>query len=74
MKEGHSKIERKKPGNYDPSLQVDSVVQVSINDVPRYGVIKWIGHLDDVQLADALIAGLELVRHVCLLPSTQFLI
>ena len=44
----------------DPTLQENSCVEVSINDKPHYGLIRWIGKIED-KFGDVLIAGLELV-------------
>ena len=60
MTESSSSLYKKKSDSYDPSLQVDSVVQVSINGEPKYGLIRWIGNIEKVNSTD-LIAGLELV-------------
>ena len=56
----HFKTEDPKLGNYDPSLQIDSLVQISINGAPKYGLIKWIGSIEDMYPNEP-IAGLELV-------------
>ena len=49
--------------NYDPNMQVDSVVEVSVNGVPHYGLIRWIGVVEVSNTKD-LIAGLELVSFI----------
>ncbi len=48
------------PRNIDLTLQVDSVVEVSINSVPHYGVIRWMGVPDGFK-TDEPIVGIELV-------------
>jgi len=55
----HLKTESPKLDNYDPSLQIDSLVQISINGVPKYGLIKWMGFIEDMY-PNERIAGLEL--------------
>ena len=47
----------------DPTLQENSCVEVSINDKPHYGLIRWIGKIEE-KFGDVLIAGLELVSNV----------
>ena len=43
-------------------VEVGSMVEVPMAEgLPRYGVIRWIGHLPQV---DKLVAGLELVRRI----------
>ena len=43
--------------------EVGSMVEVPMAEgLPRYGVIRWIGHLPQVK--DKLVAGLELVRTI----------
>lgn len=49
--------------SYDPTLQIDSMVQVSVNGLPCYGLIKWIGSIEEMSSSGELIAGLELVRY-----------
>ena len=44
-------------------FEVGSMVQVSVGEeLPRYGVIRWIGQLPQVK--DKLVAGLELVKKI----------
>ena len=43
-------------------FEVGSKVEVPVQGVPRYGVIRWIGRLPQVK--NMLLAGLELVRRV----------
>eukprot|EP00794_Sanderia_malayensis_P018788 gene18788-20679_t len=44
---------------YDPNLQVDSVVEVNINNEPHYGVIRWKGVPDNFSTNEPIV-GLEL--------------
>ncbi|XP_053203646.1 ubiquitin carboxyl-terminal hydrolase CYLD-like [Panonychus citri] len=50
--------------NHEDELDIGSLVEVTIDDIPRYGVIKWIGSMnnltDDVNHQHQLIAGIEL--------------
>ena len=49
-------------GLYNHNLEVGSLVQMKSNDTnPRYGTIKWIGNMDNVQ---GTIAGIELVNQL----------
>ena len=44
-------------------LEVGCMVEVPMTEsLPRYGVIRWIGHIPQVR--DKLVAGLELVRRI----------
>ena len=49
--------------SHDPTLQIDSMVQVKVNGQPCYGLIKWIGNIEEMSPSGELIAGLELVRY-----------
>ena len=42
-------------------LEVGSIVEVPISDdIPRYGIIRWMGNMPQVK--EKLVVGLELVR------------
>ncbi|XP_067128573.1 ubiquitin carboxyl-terminal hydrolase CYLD isoform X2 [Centruroides vittatus] len=45
---------------YSSDLEVGSVVEVAINGVPCYGVIKWIGRIGEGQNNNKLVAGIEM--------------
>ena len=47
----------------DPTLQENSCVEVSLNDELYYGLIRWIGKIEEI-FGNILIAGLELVSNV----------
>jgi len=47
-------------GNNKEKLGVGSLVEVMIDDIPRYGVIKWIGTLPCLDEKSQVVAGIEL--------------
>lgn len=53
----------KRPQPGSPELGVGSVVEVMVNGVPRYGVIRWVGYVpEDHQ--HRKVAGIEMVSEI----------